>query len=293
MKAITMIKKYIISLLLLSSVTSNATVLIDQSNTIKPIPTSKPWTFELKNKTPQTFWISIQNGNKIALYDYQLAASKGKRDKDYTYLRLSGLNLKLPIIVTVVSESGAIQSFAITPDEKTVYVSYDKRTLAPQKGGGLLNRALSKTASGLSLANNIDGEDITALSKQESEKNLEEIIAAHMSELQNKWKSMSLAELESERFGLNKQIPAYSKEEQEMLDSYETELRRQLVDSWENMTPSELEKEARAVAKKQYSNDSAINKDYMNIIQGLIKKNAGIDPFSRNRDSKNIDIQVN
>lgn len=141
--------------------------VVDASSKIQP-SSNVPWNFEFKNKDNIELFVTVQNGTRIAVYEHPVYAAKGSRESDYSYLRISGLNLALPIIVTVSTHYDAVQSFAINPTWKTIYVSYEGRSLRAQKGTGFFNKT---TQSGLNLKNNITTKDITPLSKEAATKN--------------------------------------------------------------------------------------------------------------------------
>ncbi len=146
---------------------------IDESSAIKATP-GISWNFEVKNRTGKKLYVTLQNGNNILLFRHEVAASQGFFYHTPGYLRLSGLNVGLPIIITleIGKSDGKIQAYGIgvLGQDKTIFVTYESGKLRPQKGQE------SKTTSDLSLQNNIADAEIVRLPDTTAQKNLEEVL---------------------------------------------------------------------------------------------------------------------
>ncbi len=157
----------------------------------------KKWNLEVKNKQfGHRIYVTIQNGNKLVINRQRVAGSKGDAEKDHGYLRVSDLNLGLPVLITLEDEYALprIKGYMIErgAKDRTIFVTYENGELRTQSGKGFFSK---ETQSGLSLKNNISDKDIEPLGEKEALGNLKEI---------NEKSKQKKQETEKERQSLNK-----------------------------------------------------------------------------------------
>ncbi len=118
------------------------------------------WDLEFKNKYAAPVYITVTNNGRELLNKFEVPKPAVRfdlaKEKDFGYVRVSGLDLNKQTSITVYSYKTQIMPVAqykIDGTGKTIYVSWEDGSLRPQKGKGIFDKT---TQSGLSLKNNIE-----------------------------------------------------------------------------------------------------------------------------------------
>lgn len=135
----------------------------------------RPWGFELKNKDKDAILIQLVQGGKKLVDVHQgqslVAGSKGTKEEQHGYLRVSGLNPQEEFTLLIYPENqnkGDINAgfnakeaykFKANKDRKVIAITREKSKLRPQTGkyGG-------SSQSGLNLYKNVKENEIEAKS---------------------------------------------------------------------------------------------------------------------------------
>lgn len=154
---------------------------------------------ELRNKEGANINVIITDKTGLVLSPFTFKGEKTKSEADVPVMRLKAINTNNPVFIYItLSDKENIQSnidtrnpntiikgmyeevagknkrrknnvkgFEITPDRKTLFLTYEKGTLRPQSG------SLGKTQSGLPLKNNVKSGNIKTIKNEQIQEDFE------------------------------------------------------------------------------------------------------------------------